>query len=544
MAELSRARVSGLFVFLVWCLLRSFFNTPLYSSLFEFLKLMSYAMFFSLLSISSAKVQLKFFGWLVICLGALETGRLVFNFGRLGNMGGFLQGNPGYSALLIGAGLLFSSAYFASLEDWDKKKWMALAAIPLLLAGLFLTRSRSGILGTFVGLSFILPKQRRSQFLLIFMLCAAAAVHARVDFLKIDPENASHSFGRLLIWKTALMSLGKHWLVGYGLGNFEAAYRLFAQPADAILKYELTTSFAHNDLLQIAVETGILGLSFFLYGLWRMTRPSLFPNDSSWEKKGALGVFFLFLIFSMFNFSYFLPLTGLLLSGSCALLFSAGGSEPPELPRSLKWTGGFFLAACCLFAGLSGLSDFFVDRGNLKKAAWLMPLRADIGVQRAQVETQGEEAARLLEKSLFWDSRDPFVWSRLARTLLRVPGTSLEKIQRDFNEAEELSPKHAPFWLDDGFFHLQLKDLAGAKILFKKAVHLEPNSALPYFGLGMAFYAEHDNEKAAAFLRKAIELKDRNYPLVSRTPYAEFLFSIDSARTKLLISKIEKSPLL
>src|SRR5690606_26754911 len=68
---------------------------------------------------------------------------------------------------------------------------------------------------------------------------------------------------------------------GSGFGSFEAVFRAY-EPADALsVRY---MNQAHNDLLQLAIEGGILALALLLCGLlwigWSILRLWRFPEGS------------------------------------------------------------------------------------------------------------------------------------------------------------------------------------------------------------------------------------------------------------------------
>src|SRR5262249_39675370 len=121
--------------------------------------------------------------------------------------------------------------------------------------------------------------------------------------------------GRILIWKAALHAMQDRWLVGYGLGNFEAGYFQHQVAQPVILHFEKSTIFAHNDFLQLGVEAGWPALLLLMWGLWGFFRslPSLTTGLHRW----ALSVVVLFLVSSLFSFNFFLPFTGFLYAG-CA----------------------------------------------------------------------------------------------------------------------------------------------------------------------------------------------------------------------------------
>jgi O-antigen ligase len=86
--------------------------------------------------------------------------------------------------------------------------------------------------------------------------------------------------GRLDIWRTALAMYAGHPLNGVGVRGFRYAYPDYAPKGDHFLRYEPCgvgegACHAHQDVLEVASETGTLGLALWLAGValaWRAWR--------------------------------------------------------------------------------------------------------------------------------------------------------------------------------------------------------------------------------------------------------------------------------
>jgi hypothetical protein len=83
----------------------------------------------------------------------------------------------------------------------------------------------------------------------------------------------SHSVGKLFIWEVTLGKIAEKPLFGYGVGRFEAEYNNWQ--AEYFQKYPMemdgpkgmaagNTKYAFNEFLEIATETGVVGLILFL----------------------------------------------------------------------------------------------------------------------------------------------------------------------------------------------------------------------------------------------------------------------------------------
>jgi len=103
-----------------------------------------------------------------------------------------------------------------------------------------------------------------------------------------DPEQTLTLAGRLPIWGAAVRMIGRAPLTGVGLGNFQL---VMARDEPGILpRPPQGAEHAHNLLLQVAADLGLIGLAAFLvlYGL------SLRAAYRAWRDGGgalAMGLF-------------------------------------------------------------------------------------------------------------------------------------------------------------------------------------------------------------------------------------------------------------
>jgi O-antigen ligase len=89
------------------------------------------------------------------------------------------------------------------------------------------------------------------------------------------------SAGRLRIWSTALRMSAAHPLAGVGVRAFRHAYPAYAQPGDAFVDTATDegASHAHQIVLEVLSETGIVGLAFWIAGAVAAIR--------AWRRAGA-----------------------------------------------------------------------------------------------------------------------------------------------------------------------------------------------------------------------------------------------------------------
>jgi len=151
------------------------------------------------------------------------------------------------SLLLGGWGLMV----FALLFSLTRGVWLAYVAV-LVVLGII----RGGKAALAVGAAVVV-------FGLSFTL-AGPGVRERVGQI----VNPAANIGRSQIWQANLDMIKDRPLLGWGYGN----YRKFRDPYYQRYPEADTTAHAHNNFLQMWVDTGIVGLGTFLFLFWIVLR--------------------------------------------------------------------------------------------------------------------------------------------------------------------------------------------------------------------------------------------------------------------------------
>jgi O-antigen ligase len=170
-------------------------------------------------------------------------------------------------------------------------RWLALASGFFGLVAVLLCGSRGPVLAFAAGmvvLIFVVSAGRRKW--LIGFMVALVIVGASVPTVRsrFGRELAWHfdtewAGGRLFIWEHSLKIIAAHPLTGVGPGNFSEAYKA-ALPADVTDRYWY--GHAHNDFLQAAARSGMLGMLVF-GNLW-LAMGRLYRT--AWKRAGPSGV--------------------------------------------------------------------------------------------------------------------------------------------------------------------------------------------------------------------------------------------------------------
>lgn len=202
-----------------------------------------------------------------------------------------LFATPNTLATALNLGLVPVLSYYLLGRGGRGVYWLTL----LLFAALLATQSRGGYLGllagmlfllSFVGQDVVVAQWRRYRevavgFLAVFCFFKVYAWLGLADW-SIDNVIATLSHGnssyRWEIYQVAWAGLPEHLWLGIGYYNFGYYFQVHKVPPFL----DGSTFFVHNDYLQFAFETGLLGLGLFLlliaavYGqLFRFRRQAL-----------------------------------------------------------------------------------------------------------------------------------------------------------------------------------------------------------------------------------------------------------------------------
>ena len=149
--------------------------------------------------------------------------------------------------LALGWGLMV----FALLFSLTRGVWLAYLVVLLLLG---MIRGGKTLLGVTSG----------AVVFGIFLMTAGAGVQERLwstfDFVQNLPRSE--------IWRANIEMITERPLLGWGYGN----YRKFRDPFYERRPQANHTGHAHNTFLQVAVDSGLIGLAAFLFFFWSLLR--------------------------------------------------------------------------------------------------------------------------------------------------------------------------------------------------------------------------------------------------------------------------------
>lgn len=185
--------------------------------------------------------------------------------------GFFANGN--HMAALLLATIPFIAALGATVRNRAKDVRLRSAAMILVGGGVVVVVLGLFLNGSLAGYGLGLPVVVASLLLLVGARTGLARVAIAVIgiaslvalvMIAISPINsgaASSVSSRQAILSTSTAVLGEYGVVGSGLGTFEKVYRLEEDP-DRVDRYHV--NHAHNDYLELAIETGLPGILLIL----------------------------------------------------------------------------------------------------------------------------------------------------------------------------------------------------------------------------------------------------------------------------------------
>jgi tetratricopeptide (TPR) repeat protein len=197
----------------------------------------------------------------------------------------------------------------------------------LLMAALFLVRSRTKRWVRHLGLTILIG----FLFLTWFGL---GPILERMATLK-DLSGALED--RVQVWRDSLGIIRDSPVWGTGLGTFEAVFPAYRTATD-----DLAYAHAHNDYIQLAAETGLLGIVIVLGGTviifikairaLRIRRP-----QTPWRRGiliGGIGAIGAIAVHSAMDFNLHIPANALVLTAVIALIWNLSDAPLPSYPTS------------------------------------------------------------------------------------------------------------------------------------------------------------------------------------------------------------------
>ncbi len=464
-------------------------------------------------------------------LASLSLGAALIIYG-LGRRGGPLFPAPPLTATYLNRnhfaallGMIFPAALAFSLSSRPRRvAWLSRAGLPVLLAGIVLTRSRGALLAAFpAGIAvvsvFFYGRSRRNRraktaVVLVIALGLLAAAGAVVLAPREPvPELYSTSLDtlsiqtRISIWRSTLDMFLSRPFFGWGWGTFRHIYPGYKEPG-----VWYVVPHAHNDFLQLLAEGGAAGFLIIISGLaWTLVR--LGKNYLSSPRSvsgifalGAAGALVYASVHSGFDFILRLPANVIFLVSLVGLGLA---SAPPG--------GGFAIRR--RWARLSG---------SLAAIAVIVLILLVPSLRFYRSEAMTREGERLLGSGMTREAREIFsrahrldpsaVRPLLGRAAAGIadfdraedPVSSYSSILADLNTARRNNPRDIRPPRRLSRFHRRLSAFEEAGSYLEAALVLDPVNPFLYYELAENDLSRGASLSAARRLRRATEI----YPMI------------------------------
>ena len=402
----------------------------------------------------------------------------VFTIGLYGGRAHGLLGNPVHLAGFGAAGI----ALVASRLD-DRRRWAWL--VVLVSASVQLSGSRIGIgLVAVVVAVHVVRSRRRGALLAMAVIAgmlAAAGVDAVADGQSITAtarvQGASASGGfrpRMEMWRAAVGAVGERPILGHGPGQFRTATS-DRRDEDMVRSEgpEVIFTDAHNVVVEYLTTTGVLGLALLAAWLVLAGRGA----------GGPLLAFAATLLASLLLQPQWVRTTPL----AFLALGAARGQVRAWQPVGLTVARAVTTLGAAAAAAILLVGDFHLDQGRLDftedqadRAIELLPPWPEPATLQSQIHLFQERT-----------TRDP-----------RELDAAIEWRRR----AVERDDTNSGLWNNLGETELTDGRLEDAVASFTTALRHDPVSVRALIGLGHAWTALDEHERAIAAYERALEL--------------------------------------
>jgi tetratricopeptide (TPR) repeat protein len=282
---------------------------------------------------------------------------------------------------------------------------------------------------------------------------------------------------RLPIWSMSLRASLEHPLAGTGLGNFEMVYLRHAYPVPTdIVRYGRTTSFAHNEYLQVLADIGWPAFFLLLAGVFFLLFRA--PAQSCRRERPAKAILIVLCLSAAVNIVWHLPVF-VYLTVLCGVMLS--GPTSGKLPMAkkvslLSWIGMLgMMLAITLSLGWYGLREYWGAREQWSRILRCNPRDAEAWQQWADRQPQFDNRLAGLNRAVALVPENAYFREDRAQTLeaSHLSG-NYPLAMNDYLKALEYAPKRPQNALDIGRILFLSRHPAEALSWFKRALAMEP----------------------------------------------------------------------
>ncbi len=426
----------------------------------------------------------------------------------------FLRNNFFISSLIF---LLSVAVLFLIYILSSQGAWIALVISFIFLITLFVTKNlktEKKVIVFAISMLSILLILGAISLLLIYKVPQIKAY--------IDKDITSGTVGiRINIWQGTLRMIKARPFTGWGMGTYPIVYPHFRIPEYFLNPMSVNaTDHAHNEILELTSEIGIIGLGIFLW---------------------ILGVIFLRGIRVFYN----KPLNLMnivhagLLAGVLALFIQNLTDVNFRLEASILYFYFFLglISAECKLSQPYKEEDYFSKKFSYRKAAVLLiiPIAIFLGfiythetvrliISSSYLKDgivlrdkkKWDEAIRQYEKALYWDKYNWKAYYRLGFAYAET--NKANEALAVYFKLKEISPDYADLHYNLGSLYLKMAKWENAKEEFQKSIEQNPYEPKTHYNLAVVLLQLGEIDNAIKEDKRAISVQEEKKKISSNLP--------------------------
>lgn len=315
---------------------------------------------------------------------------------------------------------------------------------------------------------------------------------------------------RPMIWKATLHMVARRPLLGHGLGTYAVEYPQHRLPEYFLRpKASNVTDHAHNELLEVAAEQGLIGLAAILWlwatALWCGVRG--LRRAEGEERRvmfGLMGAMLVLMLHGLVDVDLrYLPNQSLLwlLMG----LLVGADTTPSKCPSVTFHSrlARLWIAAVCLVLGVW-----------IAVRAVVYPVVADLRDRHARIAEERGDLQTAIQSALESLQIQPFRLSTrylLAGMLSRLPDPRAHQFAiEQCRRIEELAPDYADVTYNLGQLYLAAGQVSEALPYLRRVAQINPYNMEHIVALASALHDVGQNDEALSQLERALQIQPEN----------------------------------
>lgn len=387
--------------------------------------------------------------------------------------------------------------------------------------------SRGGFLGFLGGLCFFSitslisrKTQKHIQIIGVFFVTLIAVgcwlgaepFIRRIETLA-DPLSADRT--RILVWQKTIEMIKDHPIIGTGIGTFPFVFPKY-QPNSLSQVY---VNHAHNDYLELASETGIVGflsilitMALLFYGVLKKI---IHSRSRTYQAIGigSLSGCFSLLVHSFGDFNFHIPSNAILFVVCAGIAIACARLANPEtlefrftfeLCSHKKWATyaiiGVVCMGCLIVSVRPVIANAYINHAEILKQEKKYAQAIDSIHTASKIDSGNASHAMMLGDmcvNLYKeiDSKKEF----------------LHQAIQHYHQATVLCPYKSIFYSKKGYALMMLYRFDEAEISFQQAIECDPSNPFVYKDLAKCYLTQKKYDAASIMFQKAILTDSRQF---------------------------------